>query len=135
MPATTYATVQDVQARMAHTLTLSEQTLCSTLLEDAAVMIDNYNKNATAAAKKIVSCRMVSRAVQANDEFVPVGASQGSMTSGPYTQSWTMSTGGTTGELYLSKADKDLLGGHGNQIGSYSPTQELAPQPPAPDPI
>ena len=41
----------------------------------------------------------------------------------------------TTGELYLSKADKDLLGGHGNQIGSYSPIQELAPQPPAPDPI
>ena len=33
----------------------------------------------------------------------------------------------------LSKTDKDLLGGHGNSIGSYSPVQELAPPPVSPN--
>lgn len=120
-----YATYQDVQARMAHELTPDEQALCTTLLDDAAVMIDNYNADASVEAKLIVSCRMVSRAVQGGDSFVPVGATQGSMTAGPYTQSWTMGTGTSIGELYLSKADKTLLGGRGNSIGSYSPVQEL----------
>jgi hypothetical protein len=36
-----------------------------------------------------------------------------------------MGSGGTTGELYLSKTDKLMLGG-GNAIGSYSSVQELA---------
>lgn len=125
-----YATYQDVQARMTHELTPDEQAICTTLLDDAAVMIDNYNDKASADAKKVVSCRMVSRAIQGGDSFVPVGASQGSMTAGPYTQSWTMSSGSSVGELYLSKTEKDLLGGRSNSIGSYSPVQELAPSDP-----
>ncbi len=36
----------------------------------------------------------------------------------------TFGSGGGAGELYLGKVDKQLLGG-GNQIGSYSPVQEL----------
>jgi hypothetical protein len=53
-----------------------------------------------------------------------MGASQGSMSGLGYSQSWTISAGGSVGELYLGKADKQLLG-YGNKIGSYSPTQEL----------
>ena len=34
-----YALVTDVQARMLRTMTTSEQTVCSALLDDAAVMI------------------------------------------------------------------------------------------------
>ena len=49
-----YATVSDVQARMTRTLSESEQTVCSTLLDDAAVLIDSYNVNASADAKLIV---------------------------------------------------------------------------------
>mgnify|MGYP007022400899 CR=1 FL=1 len=49
---------------------------------------------------------------------------QGSMAARGYSQSWTLS-GGATGELYLSKMEKQLLG-KGNAIGSYSPVQELA---------
>ncbi len=124
-----YATVADVQARMSRTMSAAEQTMCATLLDDAAVMIDAYNLNAAADAKKIVSCRMVVR-VMADDGTAdyPTGASQGSMSGLGYSQSWTMASGGGTGELYIGKAEKQLLG-VGNRIGSYSPTQELVPQP------
>ena len=120
-----YATVTDVQARMTRTLSQAEQTLCATLLEDAALMIDACRSGASTDAKKAVSCRMVLRILESGaDASVPLGATQGSMSALGYTQSWTVGSGGSSGELYLSKADKLLLGG-GNAIGSYSPVQEL----------
>lgn len=119
-----YATVQDVQARMTETMSSSEQTLCGTLLDDAAVMIDTVAKDASADAKKIVSCRMVIRAM-ASDDGVPLGATQGSMAAGGYSQSWTVGSGGTVGELYLGRTDRQILGA-GNRIGSYSPAEEMA---------
>ena len=122
-----YATVSDVQARMTRTMSQAEQTMCSTLLDDAAVIIDSYNADATAAAKKIVSCNMVIRKLgDGEDSGIPIGATQGSQSGLGYSQSWTMSGGGSTGEMYLAKIDKKLLG-VGNQIGSYSPVQELVP--------
>ena len=128
MAATTYATVSDVQARMPRTLSSAEQTLCGTLLEDAAVMIDEYAQGAAADAKKIVSCRMVIRALgDGNSLGTPIGATQGSMSALGYSQSWTVGAGGSTGELYLGKADRQLLG-NGNSIGSYSPVQQLVPE-------
>ena len=123
-----YATTTDVQARMTRTMSTAEQTVCSTLLDDAAVMIDTYNANASADAKKVVSCRMVIRALDdGSSGGVPMGATQGSMSGLGYSQSWTISGGGSTGELYLSKTDKNLLGS-GRNIGSYSPVQELVPE-------
>ena len=118
-----YATWEDVQARMNRTLNESEQSICTVLLDDAAVMIDAYNVNASANAKKVVSCRMVSRALSNDAIDVPVGATQGSMSGLGYSQSWTMGTG-ANGELSLAKADKTLLG-VGNQIGSRSPVEDL----------
>ena len=58
---------------------------------------------------------------------VPMGATQGSMSALGYSQSWTIGSGGATGELYLGKTDRQILG-LGNQIGSYSPVQELVPE-------
>ena len=122
-----YATVSDVQARMNRTMSEAEQTTCSTLLDDAAVVIDAYNANASVDAKKIVSCNMVIRKLgDGEDNGIPIGATQGSQSGLGYSQSWTMTGGGSTGELYLAKIDKKLLG-VGNQIGSYSPVQELVP--------
>lgn len=119
-----YATVQDVQARMSYTMTTDQQTQCGYLLDDAATLIDSYQNQATSEAKKVVSCRMVIRALGADDTAnVPIGASQGSMSALGYSQSWTIGSG-TVGELYLSKVEKRMLG-IGNAIGSYSPTQEL----------
>ena len=120
-----YATAANVQARILRTLSHEETALAETLLEDAAVLIDKKAPNATKEAKKIVSCRMVIRAIgDGNDTGIPLGASQGSMSALGYTQSWTMGSGGTALELYLSKAEKDLLG-IGNAIGSYSPVEEM----------
>lgn len=121
-----YATYTDVQARMSRTLTTDEQAICTTLLDDAAVIIDEVNSNASADIKKIVSCRMVIRAMGDGSTDLPVGATQGSMSGLGYSQSWTI-TNGSVGELYLSKLDKNMLG-RSNSIGSYSPTQELVPE-------
>ena len=127
-----YATVADVQTRMSHDMTEQEQVICSTLLDDARVMIDSIAPNANADAKKVVSCRMVMRAMGDLDggSQIPMGATQGSMSALGYSQSWTFGATGGTGEPYLGKLEKQLLG-LGNKIGSYSPVQELAPEPEA----
>ena len=119
-----YATVQDVQARMTRTMSESEQAICATWLDDAAVIIDVFNANASAEAKKVVSCRVVIRQLGDGDSVgIPIGATQGSMSGLGYSQSWTVGSG-AAGEVYLSKLDKQLLG-CGNRIGSYSPTEAL----------
>lgn len=125
MAETAYATVQDVAAGF-RPLTASEQTIASQLLIEAAIIIDAYNSLASADAKKVVSCRMVRRSIGSSGD-VPIGASQGSMSALGYSQSWTMGATGSTGELFLNRMDKKLLGA-GNAIGSYSPIQELVPQ-------
>ena len=119
-----YATIEDIENRLLRDLSEDEETVCTSLLDDAAAIIDAYNANATEEAKKVVSCRMVIRAIGSGDVDVPVGATQGSMSALGYVQSWTMSNG-STGELYIGKLDRKLLG-VGNKIGSYSPVQELA---------
>ena len=120
-----YATVSDVQARMERTLSTTETSVCGYLLDDAAVLIDAYNSAAGSDAKKVVSCRMVIRALgDGSGSDYPQGATQGSMSALGYSQSWTIS-GGSVGELYLSKVDKAMLG-VGNSIGSYSPVQEFS---------
>ena len=121
-----YATVSDVQARMTRTLSNDEQSVCATLLDDAAVLIDAYRSGAEDDAKKVVSCRVVIRAMGDGSDVAPTGATQGSMSGLGYSQSWTIGSGGAVGELYLSKTDKLLLGA-GNHIGSYSPVQEHLP--------
>lgn len=119
-----YATVEDVQKRMTRAMSPSEQTMCETLLEDASVIIDSYNADADVDKKLIVACRMVVRQLGDGESVgIPIGATQGSMSGLGYSQSWTVANG-STGEMYLSKLDKKLLG-VGNRIGSYSPVQEL----------
>lgn len=124
----TYANVQDVQTRMVRTLSADEKTVCASLLEDAGALIDSVNSDATPHVKKIVSCRMVIRALgDGSASGVPLGATQGSQSALGYSQSWTIGSGGSAGELYLSKVDRQYLG-KSNQIGSYSPIEELAPK-------
>lgn len=120
-----YATVADVLARTTHTYTQDEKNVIETLLADAGILIDAFNADASADAKKVVSCRMVIRAIGDSEVIYPTGATQGSIAAGGYSQSWTMGNGGGTGELYLGKTDKQLLGA-GNRIGAYSPVEEMA---------
>ena len=120
-----YATTSDVQARLPWTMDTTQTNICSNLLDDAAVMIDSFAKTSSADVKKVVSVRMVMRALgDGNVSGVPMGATQGSQSALGYSQSWTISNGGS-GELYISKIEKQMLK-TGNAIGSYSPVQELA---------
>ena len=120
-----YATVTDVQARMTNTLTDEQERVCVALLDDAAALIDATNTKATDAQKKTVSCSMVIRALGSSANVgIPLGATQGSASGLGYSQSWTIGNG-ASGELYLSKSEKKILG-LTNRIGSYSPVEELA---------
>lgn len=120
-----YAVVSDVEAGF-RTFDADEKDKCAQLLQEAAVMIDACAVSASEEVKKLVSCRMVRRAIGAagdgNISF-PMGATQGSASALGYTQSWTIGSG-SNGELYFSKNEKQMLG-LGNRIGSYSPVEEL----------
>lgn len=120
-----YATVTDVTDRMVRELSEKEQTVVGNLLDDAAVLIDAYNVNASSDTKKIVSCRMVIRAIGDGSSEIPAGATQGTISALGYSQTWTMGTNASVGQLYLDRTDKTMLGG-GSKIGSYSPVEELA---------
>lgn len=116
-----YADISEVKAR--YNSPFNEDT-CRALLEDAAIIIDAYNTSANLEAKKVVSCRMVIRAMGISDSAdVPIGATQATMSALGYSQTWTLSQG-ATGELYLSKQDKSILGG-ASKVGAYSPVEDL----------
>lgn len=117
-----YANVQDIQDRMSRELSADEKAVCEKLLVDAAIIIDAYNANASEDKKNLVSVRMVLRMISDGDESIPTGATQGSMSGLGYSNSWTIGSGGSTGELYIGKLEKKLLG-CGNLIGSYSPIE------------
>lgn len=119
-----YATTGNVQERCRWTLTVEETALCAVLLEDAAVIIDAYNADAPADAKKVVSCNMVLRAIgDGADGQVPIGSTQGTLSALGYSQTWSLGSG-SVGELYLSKLEKKLLG-VGNKAAFYSPLEDL----------
>ena len=100
-----------------------EKDRAKALLEEAKVIIDAYNSTAKDEAKALASCLMVRRVLgDGNDYQVPIGATQGTVSALGYSQTWTMGNGGT-GELYIGKLEKRLLGLN-NKIGSYSPLQE-----------
>lgn len=116
-----YATVEDIRKR---TDSAFSDELCETLLNDAAAIIDLYNDEADEEIKKIVSCRMVIRALPNSDESMPIGANQGTISALGYSQTWTMSQGATVGELYLNKLEKKMLG-CASKVGSHSPIECL----------
>lgn len=121
-----YAKVNDIKERLTRQLSEGELSVAKALLGDVAVMIDAAAGGASAEAKRLVSIRAVIRALgDGNSYGTPLGASQGSMSGLGYSQSWTLSSGGAVGEIYLSKSDKALLK-TGNRIGSYSPVENLA---------
>ena len=121
-----YADLDDVESGF-RTLSGEERNRCFYLLEEAAVIIDAYGREADPDVKRLVSCRMVRRQLGESDSeggvSFPMGATQGTATALGYSQSWTMS-GGSSGELYLSKLEKKLLG-VGSRVGARSPLEDL----------
>lgn len=120
----TYAAVEEVENGFRE-LKDEERFKCASLLEEAAVIIDAYNRHASCRTKRVVSCRMVRRAIgEADAQMIPMGATQGSAAAGGYSQSWTFGSSGGVGELYLEKVEKKLLG-TGDRIGTISPLEEM----------
>lgn len=117
-----YATSADVIAGFRE-LDADELSRCNALLDEAAVMIDTLGSTAEETEKALVSVRMVRRAL-GDSQNLPIGATQGSIAAGGYSQSWTIGSNGSSGELYISRIERRMLG-LGNRIGSYSPVEEL----------
>ena len=112
-----YATIADLESRW-RTLTSDEQAVAMTLLDDAAVLIDSMGTPSSDAAALIVSCDMVRRSMSMSQADA-YGLSQASMTAGPYAQQWTYAN--PTGELYLTRTDRKMLGFLGGSIGFARP--------------
>lgn len=115
-----YATFEDIAKRKP--VETSEMERCEALLEDAGIIIDAFNVKAAAESKRLVSCNMVIRVLGSGEEGVPIGTTQATASALGYSQSWTNANG--SGELYLTKLDKKILG-TGNQIGYTDPYQDL----------
>ena len=126
-----YANAEDVKARIYRELSQDEEARLETMLEDAGVIIDATAPRADFDAKRLVSCRMVIRALGNGDEAAiafPLGANQGSMSALGYQQQWTLPAGGGTGELYIGKTERQILG-LGHKIGAHSPLEALTYDP------
>ena len=105
-----YATAKEVEDGF-RSLDDSEKEKAAALAEEAGIIIDQINKNAAVSIKTLVSCRMVRRAIgDGGDSSIPIGATQGATSAmGWYSQSWKLSNG-SSGELYVSKFEKQMLG-------------------------
>lgn len=117
-----YADVSDIEARWRE-LTADEQARAEVLIDDASAMLASMvavddSDEQQAALLKTVCCSMVIRSMSATaaDTF---GASNMSMTAGSYTQSWTYSN--PSGDMYLTKLEKKLLGIAAGYIGTIEP--------------
>ena len=61
-----YASIEDIWKRKG--TDISDTDYVTALLEDAAIIIDAYNRNATDEAKKLVSCNMVIRTLGSRED-------------------------------------------------------------------
>lgn len=122
MPA--YVNVTDVEKRTMKKFSGGELAQVESLIDQVGVVIDAYNCNAPFANKQAVTLNVMARMISNMDASIPMGATQGSMSGLGYAQSWTISSGGANGEIYLSKTDKKLLG-VSSRIGASNPFGEL----------
>ena len=117
-----FADVSDIESRWRE-LTAEERTRAAVLLDDASTMlaamvtVDDSDQS-QAAALKMVVCNMVVRVMSAGTSAA-FGATSGSMTGGPCSQSWTYEA--PMGDMYLTKAERALLGVSSMIIGTIPP--------------
>ena len=114
-----YAEVSDIESRWRE-LSTDEQARAAVLLDDASAMLTQLvdvdeTDEQQAALLKTVCCSMVTRTMSAteSDSF---GASNMSMTAGVYSQSWSYAN--PSGDMYLTRLEKKMLGIGGNKYRS-----------------
>ena len=108
-----YAEVTDLESRW-RPISEAETARAEVLREDAAVRLDVACQPSTPpterelAVRKIVSCEMVKRALVSNVAGAGAGVTSIQQGAGPYQE--TVQFANPTGDLYLTKADRKLLG-------------------------
>ena len=106
-----YATITDLQNRLGRPLTSDEAARALILLDDAAVRLDAVCPPSTPptdqelALRLMVSCEMVKRAMIAPGG---IGVQSVQQSAGPYSE--TKQYTNPTGDLYLLKEERRLLG-------------------------
>lgn len=111
-----FAEVSDLEARW-RPLNPEESTRAGVLLEDASSMLrvelpeidarlDAVPPTLDAGIPRMIVCKMVQRAMQSGAEGAAVTALQ--QTAGPFSQSTSYAN--PQGDLYLSKAERKMLG-------------------------
>lgn len=121
-----YATIADIEAYW-RPLSPAEQARAAVLLEEASVEIDALCPPADPLtdgdARKVIARRMVKRAMLAGTDSAPIENT--AMTAGPFNRSVTYAN--PLGDLYLTKADRKLLGVGRQRAFTVSmwPTEEV----------
>lgn len=124
-----YATVADLEARW-RTLSSDERSRAGVLLGDAGVRLDVLCPSSVPPteieldARMIVSCDMVKRAMATPGGSDGVGVASSQAGAGPFQQ--TLQFSNPSGDLYLTKSDRALLG-CGNQVAFTFPMVERLP--------
>lgn len=116
-----YAEVSDLEARLGRELTTDEQARAEVLLGDASAMLDALMGDAAAEKQdllRMVNCNMVIR-VMGIDSAESYGVDSMSITAGPYAQTWNYNA--PSGDMYLTKSEKLMLGLYGGYIGTIRP--------------
>lgn len=117
-----FADVSDLESRWRE-LSTDEEARANVLLGDASAMLSALVKvddedDDQAALLKMVCCDMVIRSMSATN-MDAYGVSQSAITAGPYTQSFSYSN--PSGDMYLTKLEKRLLGITTSYIGTIRP--------------
>lgn len=117
-----FADVSDIESRWRE-LSTDEEARATTLIDDASAMLSalvavDETDEEQAELLKMVCCNMVIRAMSAS-EYDAFGASQMSMTAGPYSQQWTYAN--PSGDMFITKMEKRLLGISTSYIGTIRP--------------
>lgn len=115
-----YATLDDLEARRG-VLTTDEREKAAALLDDAAAILDGLvtvdGSEEQETLLMIVSCNMVSRALSTTPDAY--GVSSLSTTAGVYSES--LQYANPSGDMYLTKLEKRLLGVTTSYIGYIRP--------------
>ena len=115
-----YATLEELEARRG-VLTTDEREKAAALLDDAAVILDGLvtidGSEEQETLLMIVSCNMVSRALSTTPDAY--GVSSLSTTAGVYSES--LQYANPSGDMYLTKLEKRLLGVTTSYIGYIQP--------------
>jgi len=124
-----YAEVADLEDRW-RPLSSSEKTRADVLLGDAGVRLDalcpptNPPTLQELDARRIVSCEMVKRAMSTPGGLDGIGLASQQAGAGPFQE--TLQFSNPTGDLYVTKSDRDLLG-CGKQVAFTQPMTDWAP--------